>query len=584
MTGEMADKVAGLAPEMVMLTGACACLLIGLSRSVAARRATPWLAGLTLAVAGMFVLIDYGASRAAEADVVTGVEAGPINALAMYVKGAAIVIGLLLLLVAATTPDALRATRDTEGHGKRFDPSLSVRGEFYAFFLFSLTGVMLVGAAEDLAWLFLAIELTSLPTYVMIAISRDKLQAHESAVKYFFLGAMAAAMFLFGFTLLYGATGTTRLFGPTMGDGVTSIQQYLIDVSAGGGSAPLLFTAGMVLSIIGLAFKIAAVPMHFYAADVYEGAATPVTAFLAFVPKAAGFVALVLLLAPVTVLKTGDPAVEALTWTLWIIAALTMTVGNVLGLLQNSVKRMLAYSSIAHSGYMVVALVAFAGPTGEGTESMASAFGAVLFYLVAYGLGNLGAFAVLACLQRRGEDAQTFDDLAGLVKRAPGLAAIMLISVLSLIGLPPTVGFLGKVYMSSAAIDAGCVGLVVIALLNSAISAVYYLRLASVCFFREPTGDVTPTPDAARRSGAAIAAAAAVALGVVGGPLVTISGDVAAERAVAPRSTSQPNLVKPDDVDDAPPDAPDDTKTVDVNGEAQPVSNPVGDAGVDQLP
>jgi len=197
----------------------------------------------------------------------------------------------------------------------------------------------------------------------------------------------------------------------------------------------------------------------------------------------------------------------------------------VLGLLQSSVKRMLAYSSIAHSGYMLVALVAFAGPAQSTGSSVGNPFGAVLFYLAAYGLGNLGIFAVLGCLQRRGDEAETFDDLRGLSRTSPALAAILLVSVLSLLGLPPTVGFLGKVYLFSAAIDAGFVGLVIIALLNSAISAVYYLRLASVAFFADPSRDVIAIAALSRRASGAIAAVATVVLGVAGGPLVRITSD-----------------------------------------------------------
>jgi len=497
------------------------------------------------------VLTDALASTASDGQTVTGVVATGVSSTALYVKGIVVVVGLLLVLVAGGLPSRLRAEREAEAAGDGFDPATTVRGEFYAFMLFSLAGVMLVGAATDLAWLFLAIELTSLPTYVMIATSRDRIVAQESAVKYFFLGAMAAAMFLFGFTLLYGATGTTRLVGPTEPGGITSIAQFVTDLTHTGQPLSVLLTVGFVLSIVGLAFKVAAVPMHFYAADVYEGAATPVTAFLAFVPKTAGFVALILLLGPLTLAGADTVASQVVTWTLWGMAALTMTVGNVLGLLQSNVKRMLAYSSVAHSGYMLVALVAFAGPAQGTGDRLGDPFGAVLFYLAAYALGNLGIFAVLACLRRRGDDAETFDDLRGLSRHSPGLAIVLLVSVLSLLGLPPTVGFLGKVVLFSAAIDAGFVGLVVIGLLNSAVSAVYYLRLTSVAFFADPADDVTTIPAVARRTGGAVAAVAALVLGVAGGPLVKMASTDTDASPLAPSNivTTPPTDAVQNDTD-----------------------------------
>jgi NADH-quinone oxidoreductase subunit N len=515
----MLVKLATLGPEIALLAAACLCLMFGLAKGVAARKAPAWIAAVGLVLAGGLVLTGHGGTAA----------------MTVYVKLAVAGVGLLLLMVAAALPEQWRQLQQAEAKPK-FEPADVHRGEFFAFFLFSLTGVMLTAGADDLVWLFLALELTSLPTYVMVATAKERLNAQESAVKYFFLGAMAAAIFLYGFTLMYGATGFTTLADIR----AVALHQLAHDQHL----SPLLLM-GIVLSVVGIAFKIAAVPMHFYAADVYEGAATPVTTMLAFVPKTAGFVALILILSVV-----GWPLPAPLAILLWVLAALTMTVGNVLGLLQSNVKRVLAYSSIAQSGYILVGLLAGPGahdPTAAGVLT-GGGLAAVLFYLVAYGLATIAAFAVLGCLTVRGEEAATFDDLAGLSKRHPTLAATMLLAVLSLIGLPPMIGFLGKIYLFGAAVEAGYTELVVVAVLNSAISAAYYLRIAKACYFDESIAGVEPVllPAPARRLGALIAAVLALALGIFGGRLVDAARSaapgaltVAAHQAQADTTLSQ---------------------------------------------
>jgi len=517
---EMIQKVAGLWPEIVMLIGATVCLFIGMSKGKGPRRSTPWIAATTLVIAALMVC-----NKGADID-----QTAALGGMANYVKLAVAGIGLILLMVAAGVPNRLRQTLDAEA-AKTFEPGDVMTGEFYAFFLLSLTGVMLTAGAGDLVWLFLALELTSLPTYVMVATSRDRVEAQESAVKYFFLGALSAAVFLYGFALIYGATGSTEFAE------ITRIAQA--QIAANGGKVPGLLLMGMVLSIVGVCFKIAAVPMHFYAADVYEGAATPVTAFLAFVPKTAGAVALILLLSFVGWQPMPPPIVALL----WIIAASTMTVGNVLGLLQNNVKRVLAYSSIAHSGYIVVGLLA--GPavneaTGGAGGALGDGIAAVLFYLVAYGLGTIAAFAVLGCLRAGDREAQTYQHISGLHKNHPFLAALMLLSVLSLVGLPPLVGFLGKVYLIGSALGTGdhmMVILVIVLVLNSAISAAYYLRIASACYFGEPDESVVSTGLFPRYAGALIAATLAVVLGIAGNGLVNASRN-ATTPAMAPDAST----------------------------------------------
>ena len=504
---EIIEKMAGLWPEIAMLIGATLALFMGLSKGRGPRRATPWVAAVTLIIAGAFAWYKPGPV----------IEGAVLSGMAQYVKLAVVGVGLILLLVAVGVPNRLKQTLSAES-AATFEPGDVMTGEFYAFFLMSLTGVMLTAGANDLVWLFLALELTSLPTYVMVATSRDRAEAQESAVKYFFLGALSAAVFLYGFTLIYGATGSTDFAQIT-----TIVQQQ---VASNGGHVPELLLIGMALAVVGVCFKIAAVPMHFYTADVYEGAATPVTAFLAFVPKTAGAVALILILSLV-----GWPLPAPIAWLLWLIAALTMTTGNVLGLLQHNVKRVLAYSSIAHSGYIVVGLLAGPAINGGRGGALGDGIAAVLFYLVAYGLGTIGAFAVLGCLRADDREAQSYRHISGLHKHHPFLAALMLLSVLSLVGLPPLVGFIGKVYLIGSAYTAGYKLLVVVLVVNSAISAAYYLRIASACYFGEPDTSVYAAGAMPRTAGALIAATLAVVLGVVGNGLVNAS-----EKATQPQT------------------------------------------------
>jgi len=500
----MADKVAHIVPEITLGIGACVCMTMGLLKQPSARKATGAAAFIALLLAGLFVFVSGEAT----------------STFAGFVKLAVAGVGLLLLMQAISLPESWQALKQAEDPDTPFEPGNTMRGEYFAFFLFSLAGVMLCGGAGDLVWLFLALELTSLPTYIMVATSREKMLAQESGVKYFFLGALAVAIFLYGFAMIYGATGSTTF---------TEIQAYV----ATHGASPLL-KLGVALAVVGISFKIAAFPMHFYAADVYQGAATPVTTFLAFVPKTAGFVSLILIVGLV-----GWPLSETapeLVWLLWIMAAATMTLGNVLGLLQSSVKRMLAYSSIAHSGYMLIGIIA--GTTAASQSQMSNGLGGVLFYLVAYGLANLGAFAVLASLRHDGEEAETYDDLSGLRHRHPGLAVIMGLSMLSLIGLPPAVGFIGKMYLFGPAINAELTALVVIAVLNSAISAVYYLRVVQVSFFGEANEQTQVAWCTPRVTAAWIAALLALLLGFAGGYLVDPAGKAA--RQYVGGETSKP--------------------------------------------
>ena len=468
-----------LAPEILLFAAAVVAAVLGLSRRHAVRAFLPIFTCLALIAALVMMPLTWTEPRAVEAQLV-------LPMLGAFIKPLLAAVGILLVLVSAGSVD--RGYEAAVARGRTiFDPQRVVAGEFHAFFLFSLIGAMLLCSATDLIWIFLAVELVSLPTYIMVAVGGSSRRSGEAAIKYFFLGALSTAVFLYGFALIYGSTGSLELQG---------IQTALAAQAAGSGIDAMAL-AGLILAVLGFCFKITAVPMHFYAPDVYEGAPTHVTAFLAFVPKVAGFVVLAVLLACVG--WTGHSLVDGdgvrvpyaglptpLTAVLWMVAVLTMTLGNVAALLQSSVKRMLAYSSIAHSGYLVIGLLS----GGVGIE-------AISFYLLTYGVMTTASFAALAALERRGEEVNEMNDLAGLRQKQPVMAWMLAISAASLVGLPPFLGFFGKVYLFVAALEADQFALVVIAVINSAISALYYLRLATVPLVAPPSArseEVTLVP------------------------------------------------------------------------------------------
>ncbi|MFM7134725.1 MAG: NADH-quinone oxidoreductase subunit N, partial [Planctomycetota bacterium] len=338
----MSAKLTLIAPEILLFAGSVVVAVLGLSRSSSVRRSVPFVTALFLIGSIAVTAFVYRSGAVAESGLL-------LPELGGYAKALIAAIAVLLVMVAGPSID--RRLEEAFDSGRAaFDPIRVMRGEFFAFFLLSIAGTMLIANTSDLIWLFLALELSSLPTYVMVAVSRGSRRAQEAAVKYFFLGALSAATFLYGFSLLYGATGTLEL---------AAMQAEIARQSASGGISTLAIVGG-VLAILGIAFKLAAVPMHFYAPDVYEGASASVTAFLGFVPKVAGVLALIVLLSVFgwsghsvviegeVVANPGLPApIQAV---LWMVAVLTMTLGNVGALLQKNVKRMLAYSSIAQSG------------------------------------------------------------------------------------------------------------------------------------------------------------------------------------------------------------------------------------------
>ncbi len=494
---DMSSKLTLIAPEILLFAGAVAVALLGISRRASLRHAVPLVTALFLAASMVVTAWVYRSDATASSGLMLPMLGG-------YAKLLIAGIGILLVMVAGSSIDR-RLEEAFESGRAEFDPIRVMRGEFFAFFLLSLAGTMLVSNASDLIWLFLALELSSLPTYVMVAVSRGKRKAQEASMKYFFLGALSAATFLYGFALLYGATGTL----------VFSEMRDVLAMQAATGGVSTLAIVGGVMAILGICFKLAAVPMHFYAPDVYEGAGVATTAFLGFIPKIAGVLALILLLSIFgwsghsiqvdgqLVSSAGLPA--PITAVLWMVAVLTMTLGNVGAILQRNVKRMLAYSSIAQSGYLLIGIIA--GPPA-GFESL-------LFYLLGYGLMNTGLLAVLASLERHGEEVETLEDLAGLRVRHPWLAWSMAICAISLIGIPPLVGFFGKLALFGAAIENSQMALVVIAAVNTAISAYYYLQLVGVPMLGQPnarTQAVQLVPDPWPRRAALFCAASILIL------------------------------------------------------------------------
>ncbi len=352
------------------------------------------------------------------------------------------------------------------------------RGEYYALLLFATAGMGIMACANELITAFIGLEMSSIASYILAGFRRNALKSNESAMKYFLLGSFATAFFLYGVALLYGAAKTTN------------IQLLAQGMPAAWQQSATLVTLGMAMVLIGLAFKVATVPFQLWTPDAYEGAPTPVTALLSSGPKAAAFA---VMLRVFFTAFGGEPLAGAWFWALWISALLTMFAGNLAALVQSNVKRMLAYSSIAHAGYI---LMAFAAQTSLGIA-------AVLFYLAAYALMKIGAFTLVAHLGDSGERRLEIRDYAGLGVKQPFTAAAFSLYLLSLLGLPVTAGFLGKLYIFNAAIAAASapgglawpmMTLAIALAVNSVIAAYYYLRVMMVMYFHEPSAEWTPQP------------------------------------------------------------------------------------------
>ncbi len=473
-------QLGALLPTLIVLGAAVLVLLLDL---VPPRRTKEHLGGVALAgvVAALLAAIaQWGRGARAFRDMVL------LDDYALFLH---VVICYAAALVVLLSIDYLRRNGIESG-------------EYYALVLMSTSGMLLIASAGDLLVVFLGIELMSLPLYVLAGLFKTRLAAGEASMKYFLLGAFATAFLLYGIALIFGATGATNF-------------DRIAAAAAARPSDPLI-TVGLGLLLVGFGFKISSVPFHMWAPDVYEGAPTSITVLIATGSKAAAMGGLLRVL--MVALKAAQPD-----WTvvLWAVAAVTMTAGNVVAIAQSNLKRMLAYSSVAHVGYMLMGLVA-GGVTGAG---------AVLYYLLAYTFTTVGAFGVILMLvERAGEEAVDVGGYAGLARRHPLLAATLSLFLLSLIGIPPLAGFVGKFYLFGSAVRAGYVWLTVVAVLNSAIAAYYYLRVIVYMYMRE--SDATAArlaPTFAGTLALVISAVGIVLLGVAPAPFVDL-----AQAAVAP--------------------------------------------------
>jgi NADH-quinone oxidoreductase subunit N len=393
-----------------------------------------------------------------------------------------------IVILSACALTLLMATGYSEWEGTH-------KGEFYTLLLLSTSGMMFMAKGTDLMTVFLGLETLSIPIYVLVGFHRDRMSSIEGALKYFLLGAFASGFLLYGIALIYAVAGTTKL---------PLLAAMLLDARL---AANPLFLAGAGLLLVGLAFKVSLVPFHMWTPDAYEGAPTLVTAFMSAAVKAAAFAALIRFL--LLTLPGMQPAMGKI---LWILAVLTMTVGNLSALLQDNVKRMLAYSSIAHAGYILVGMV-----SGDVLGGQAS-----LFYLLVYAFMNIGAFGVVMLIAQKEDEGYDIGNFAGIGFRYPVLGALLTLFLVSLGGIPPTAGFVGKFYLFSAAVKNGYVGLAVIGVLNSAVSIYYYLRLVVYMYMIPASADApAPRPPRIAFSLALCASAAVVlVLGVLPGSVL----------------------------------------------------------------
>jgi len=399
---------------------------------------------------------------------------------AILVDPQALAFHLIFVVVALLT--VLASVQHLKSEGYAF-------GEFFALVQFAVAGMSMMASSENLLTIFLGLEILSISLYVLAGFTRDQVNAIEGALKYFLLGAFSTGFLLYGIALFYGASGRIDLPG---------LASH-ISAERGGPVDPMVLAA-TALVLIGLAFKIAAVPFHFWAPDVYQGAMAPVAGFMATGTKAAAFAALLRVL---SVALGADPLQARWSAILHVLALVTMVAGNLVALAQQNIKRMLAYSSIANAGYLLVAVVS-AGAGGPGRS-------VVLFYLGVYAFMTIGAFSVAAILGRAGEGDQGYSitAYAGLSRRRPFLAAAMAIFMLSLTGIPPTGGFMGKFYVFKAAVDAGRYDLAIVGVLASVVGAFYYLRVVMQMYVRDPAGEGGPAPLRPSEALAIFAAAAA---------------------------------------------------------------------------
>lgn len=465
-----------LLPLIVLVVWACVLLLVDLFIPKERKGLTALLAALGLSLTLGLTFSQIGRQSTGFNNMVT------LDGFSVFVDALLLVSGLLGIALAY-------------GYVQRMGIA---RGEYYTLLLFSVAGMMLMAQAADLIIVFLALELLSLPLYVLAAFARPQAEFEEAGIKYFLLGAFASGFVVYGITLAFGATGSTSLTA--------------IAAAVSGGTADLgLLVVGAALILVGFGFKVAAVPFHMWTPDVYQGAPSAVTAFMASGAKIAGFAALLRVFSSAFTALSVD-----LTPILWGLAALTMIVGNLIAISQTNIKRLLAYSSIAHAGYILMAFVPFGNPDVRPVSIAAG-----LFYLVAYAVTNFGAWAVVIALEKSEGKGLNLDDYAGLGRKYPALAAAMTIFMLSLTGVPPTLGLIGKLYLFRAVIAGGFYGLAIIGVLTSLISAYYYLRVVVIMYMRE--GEPQTTRDPWLNLTWGLTALATVVVSLIPGPLFDLA-------------------------------------------------------------
>ena len=480
MTSDLLVSLGAILPLIILAGWACVLLLVDLFIPQQRKGLTALLAALGLLVAVGFVIPRFGRPLAGFGGMIV------VDDFANFLS--------LLLLFSGLAGIAL-----AYDYLKRMSITHS---EYYVLLMFSLIGMLLMCMSADLIVTFLALELLSIPLYVLAGIAVPRLSSEEAAIKYFLLGAFSSAFFVYGTALVYGASGST------------SLSKILAAIQSGS-SSPVLLLAGAGLLLVGLGFKVAVVPFHMWTPDVYHGAPSAVTAFMAVGAKAAGFAALL------RIFVLAFPAISVnITPVLWGLAALTMILGNFVAIAQKNIKRLLAYSSIAHAGYILMALVPYGQPDVS-ANSVASA----LFYLVAYAFTNFAAWAVVIALEKVEERGLELDDYAGLGRKYPALAAVMTVAMLSFTGVPPTLGFVGKFFLFRTVVQGGFIGLALIGVLTSLISAYYYLRVVVVMYMED--GEPEIRQELWLQVTAFVAALAVVLLSIFSTPLLSLATQAA---------------------------------------------------------
>lgn len=473
------NDFSAIAPVLMVTLAACTTLIAEAFRRQRDIAAGRWF--------GIYGIIGLGGALAASLNQwnqsLVGFGVISVDNFAVFFNVMLCAIGILTIILSAGNADRDRLPL----------------GEYYTLMLFAIVGMMLMASTIDLLVIFIALEIMSLGVYVMTALKRSSAEGAEAAFKYFVLGAFSSAFFLYGIAMAYAVTGTTRLDEIGMRIASSALDPSILTILA------------MVLLLVGFAFKVGAVPFHMWTPDAYQGAPTLVTGFMSTGIKAAAFAAFIRVF-----LSTFEPM--RLDWIpiVTVIAALTMILGTVVGVAQTSVKRMLAYSSIAHAGYLLVGLVA-ASSAGKA---------AMLFYLVAYSVTNLGAFGVLAALATPDRQHDDVRDFQGMWKERPGLSALLTIFLLSLGGFPPTVGFIGKWYIFNAAMQEGLYTLAILGVLTSVVSVFFYLRIVVMMYMSDETApEHRPAVSAMTTAGLLIALAGVIYLGVLPGGLLSIAAE-----------------------------------------------------------